>query len=233
LNLLLKTHVEQIKVSAEPERIEHFIATFYPDIIILDMNFNHDAVGGHEGFYWLEKIKKNDPDIVVIFITAYADMDKAIQAIKAGAMDFIPKPWEKEKLLATVFSALELRYSKIEIKHLKQQISALTAPSGTGKHEIIGESSAMTYVFDTIEKLRNTDANILILGENGTGKDLIAHEIHRKSFQSPNRFSKANCSDIRKELSQMRIAISRDDWRLPPAARCFWTKSETSRFPCK
>jgi DNA-binding NtrC family response regulator len=205
LNLLLKSHVEQVRVSTEPERIEYFINTFYPDVILLDMNFNRDAISGQEGFYWLERIKKADPDIVVIFITAYADMDKAIQAIKAGAADFIPKPWEKEKLLATIFSALALHSSRIEVKHLRLQISALAAPAGDGTFEIIGESAAMTDIFDTIEKLRNTDANILILGENGTGKDIIAREIHRKSPRSEKIFVSLDLGSVSESLFESEL----------------------------
>src|SRR5690554_3534711 len=109
LNLLLKPRVEKVKVTTQPERIEHFMETFKPDVILLDMNFTKDADSGQEGFHWLKKIKKKDPDAVVVFITAYADTEKAVKAIKEGATDFIPKPWEKEKLLATVSSAIELR----------------------------------------------------------------------------------------------------------------------------
>jgi DNA-binding NtrC family response regulator len=205
LNLLLKSHVEQVRVSSDPGRIEYFINAFEPDVILLDMNFNRDAISGQEGLFWLEKIKKIDPDIVVIFITAYADMDKAIQAIKAGATDFIPKPWEKEKLLATIFSAIELHNSKIEVRLLRQQISALAAPAVDGKNEIIGESSVMLDVFDTIEKLSNTDANILILGENGTGKDLIAREIHRKSPRKEKIFVALDLGSISESLFESEL----------------------------
>ncbi|MDR1129538.1 MAG: sigma-54 dependent transcriptional regulator [Prevotellaceae bacterium] len=205
LNLLLKSHVEQVRVSADPERLEYFINNYYPDVILLDMNFNRDAISGKEGFHWLEKIRKTDPDIVVIFITAYADMDRAIQAIKAGASDFIPKPWENEKLLATVFSAIELHDSRIEVKHLKQQISALAAPAGEGAYEIIGDSSAMKDIFETVEKLRNTDANILILGENGTGKDLIAREIHRKSPRSEKIFVSIDLGSVSESLFESEL----------------------------
>ena len=98
LNLLLEPYMEQIRVATQPERIDHFMRTFIPDIILLDMNFKRDAISGQEGFYWLEKIKKIDPDVVVLFMTAYSDTDKAVRAIKAGATDFIPKPWEKGEI---------------------------------------------------------------------------------------------------------------------------------------
>jgi DNA-binding NtrC family response regulator len=205
LNLLLKMHVEQVRVSTDPKRIEHFINTFCPDVILLDMNFNCDAVSGREGLFWLEKIKKIDPDIVVVFITAYADMDKAIQAIKAGATDFIPKPWEKEKLLATVFSAIELHESRVEVKHLREQISVLATPAGDGRYNIIGESEAMVNIFDTIEKLRDTEANILILGENGTGKDLIAREIHRKSPRNEKIFVALDLGSVSESLFESEL----------------------------
>jgi DNA-binding NtrC family response regulator len=205
LNLLLKLYVEQVRVSTEPKRIEYFINTFYPDVILLDMNFNRDAVSGQEGLFWLDKIRKIDPDVVVVFITAYADMDKAVQAIKAGATDFVPKPWEKEKLLATVFSAIELHNSRMEVKHLRQQISALATPAGDGKYEIIGESPLMIDIFDTIEKLRDTEANILILGENGTGKDLIAREIHRRSPRNEKIFVALDLGSVSESLFESEL----------------------------
>src|SRR5699024_1456739 len=134
-----------------------------PDVILLDMNFNKDADSGQEGLHWLKKIKKVSPDMVVVFITAYADMEKAVQAIKAGATDFIPKPWEKEKLLATIASAVELSISKKEVTNLKQKVAALE--SNRSIPEIIGESDEIQSLFATVDKLKNTDANILILGE--------------------------------------------------------------------
>ena len=180
LNLLLEPYVEQIRVTTQPERIEHFMESYVPDVILLDMNFRRDAISGQEGFFWLEKIKKTDPDVVVLFITAYADTEKAVRAIKAGATDFIPKPWEKEKLLATLSAALKLRESRTEVRSLKRQVAALESSEDDG-FEIIGESNAMQEIFTTIEKLRDTDANILILGENGTGKDLVARALYHHS----------------------------------------------------
>lgn len=180
LNLLLEPYVEAVKVTTQPERIEHFVTTFQPDVILLDMNFSRDAISGQEGFSWLEVILKVDPEAVVLFMTAYSDTDKAVRAIKAGAVDFIPKPWEKEKLLATLSSAMKLRESRCEVTNLKQQMAVLGAPEDTS-FDIIGESPAMQEVFHTVEKLSHTDANILILGENGTGKDLVAKALYRHS----------------------------------------------------
>ena len=181
LNLLLEPHVEKVKVTTQPSRIEHFMKTFEPDVILLDMNFGRDAISGQEGFDWLEQILQLDSQAVVLFMTAYADTEKAVRAIKAGATDFIPKPWEKEKLLATLSSAIKLRESRREVKQLKERMEALSGQDGEVP-EMIGRSEAMQKVFSTIRKLSDTDANILILGENGTGKDLVARSLR---FFSP------------------------------------------------
>lgn len=183
LNLLLEPYVEKVKVTTLPSRIETFMDTFNPDVILLDMNFSRDASSGQEGLEWLDKILHKDPQAVVVFITAYSDTEKAVKAIRAGAIDFIPKPWEKEKLLATVTSAVRLRQSRKEVKSLKQQLATSDTPI-----EIIGESEAMQEVIHTIKKISDTDANILLLGENGTGKDLIAHAICQHSPRCDNPF---------------------------------------------
>ena len=147
LNLLLEPYVEKIKVTTSPARIEYFMDNFNPDIILLDMNFSRDASSGQEGFLWLEKILQKDPQAVVLFITAYADTEKAVKAIRAGAIDFIPKPWETEKLLATISSAIRLRQTRTEVVALKEQLTALSAPDEGV--EIIGESPAILEVIHT------------------------------------------------------------------------------------
>lgn len=204
LNLLLKTHVEKVKVTTQPERILHFIESFHPDVILLDMNFHQDVSSGQEGFYWLDQIRKVDPNAVVIFITAYGDTEKAVQAIKAGATDFILKPWEGEKLLATIFSALQLRKSKDEISQLKKQVTVLES-NRPPMPDIIGESDAMLSLFDTVNKLKNTDANILILGENGTGKDLIANLLCHSSPRADNSFVHIDLGSIPETLFESEL----------------------------
>ncbi len=204
LNLLLEPYVEQVKVTTQPERIEHFMSTFVPDVILLDMNFRRDAISGQEGFFWLEKIKAADPDAVVLFITAYADTEKAVRAIKAGATDFIPKPWEKEKLLATLSAALKLRESRTEVHTLKQRVEVLESTEDTG-FDIIGESDAMQELFGTIAKLKDTDANILILGENGTGKDLIARALYHHSPRSGQVFVSIDLGSIPEQLFESEL----------------------------
>ena len=182
LKLLLEPIFEKIKVTTDPEKIRYFMETFHPDIILLDMNFCNNAVNGQEGFEYLGQILSVDPKAVVVFMTAYADTEKAVRAIKAGATDFISKPWEKEKLLATLSSALKLSQSQKEIYRLQEQVSALK--EGNELPELIGESPAMLQVKETIRRLADTNANILILGENGTGKDVVARMV--KHF-SPRR----------------------------------------------
>ena len=181
LNLLLEPYVEKVKVTTQPSRIAHFMQTFEPDVILLDMNFRRDAISGEEGFDCLEQILGMDPEAVVLFMTAYADTEKAVRAIKAGATDFIPKPWEKEKLLATLSSAVKLRQSRREVKQLQDRVEALSGPD-KDVPMMIGQSKVMQDVFSTIRQLSETDANILILGENGTGKDLVARSLR---FFSP------------------------------------------------
>ena len=145
-----------------------------------------------------------DPQAIVIFMTAYADTDKAVRAIKAGATDFIPKPWEKDKLLATLTSGMRLRQSQQEVSILKEQVEVLSGQN-TSENDIIGESSVMQEVFTTINKLSNTDANILILGENGTGKDVIARLIYRCSPRYGKPFVTIDLGSIPEQLFESEL----------------------------
>ncbi len=204
LNVLLEPYAEKVKVMKSPERIGHFMQTFCPDLILLDMNFSRDVVSGQEGFDLLKQILAIDPQAVVIFMTAYADTDKAVRAIKAGATDFIPKPWEKEKLLATLSSGMKLRRSATEVTLLREQVEALSNKAGE-EGIVIGESAAMHEVFATVEKLRQTDANILILGENGTGKDVIARLLYRHSPRYGKPFVNIDLGSIPEQLFESEL----------------------------
>ena len=204
LNLLLEPYTEKIKVATTPDRIEYFMTTFHPDLILLDMNFSRDAISGQEGFESLKQILQIDPQAIVIFMTAYADTDKAVRAIKAGATDFIPKPWEKDKLLATLTSGMRLRQSQQEVSILKEQVEVLSGQN-TSENDSIGESSVMQEVFTTINKLSNTDANILILGENGTGKDVIARLIYRCSPRYGKPFVTIDLGSIPEQLFESEL----------------------------
>ena len=204
LNLLLEPYTEKIKVATTPDRIEYFMTTFHPDLILLDMNFSRDAISGQEGFESLKQILQLDPQAIVIFMTAYADTDKAVRAIKAGATDFIPKPWEKDKLLATLTSGMRLRQSQQEVNMLKEQVEILSGQNAS-ENDIIGESPAMQEVFATINKLSNTDANILILGENGTGKDVIARLLYRCSPRYGKPFVTIDLGSIPEQLFESEL----------------------------
>ena len=202
INLLLDTYVESVRISTDPEKIPHFMEQYRPDVILLDMNFKRDAISGQEGFYWLQQILNTDPQAVVIFMTAYADTEKAVQAIKSGVFDFIPKPWEKDKLLATISAALQLRASRNEVESLKKQVTVLHREPD---EEIIGKSEAMQKVLNMALKLSNTDANILILGENGTGKDLLARAIYRNSLRRSKQFVSIDLGSIPETLFESEL----------------------------
>jgi DNA-binding NtrC family response regulator len=202
LNTILSRYVEKVKVGTKPESIVHFLTDFSPDIILLDMNFSQEMSSGKEGFFWLEKILKMDPDAIVVMMTAYADTAKAVQAIKSGATDFIAKPWDNDKLIATINAALKLKNSQNQVDNFKNQLHTL---SGDQNVEIIGESEQIKDIFKIIEKMSDTEANILILGENGTGKDLIARTIHNNSPRSDKAFFTIDLGSISESLFESEL----------------------------
>ena len=159
LNLLLKTHCGKVKAMRSPERIVHFMTDFRPDIVLLDMNFTRDTVSGEEGMECLQTILKLDPNAVVVMMTAYADTEKAVQAIKAGATDFVSKPWDNGKLLATLHAAMKLRRSQADAIRLKERVEALSAEREEACPELIGESDCMKRVADTVAQIGDTDVH--------------------------------------------------------------------------
>lgn len=181
LQLLLKPEYQRIDTISNPEHIPAMLDKMTYDLILLDMNFKTGINTGNEGLFWLKKILKKDTDAIVILITAYGDVELAVKAIKEGATDFIQKPWDTDKLLATLHSAYKLKKSKNEIIRLKNKEQILIENSNKNNYQIIGRSKPMLDLFSIIKKVAPTDANILILGENGTGKDLIANQIHQLS----------------------------------------------------
>ena len=181
LELLLKYEFDLIEKVKNPNLIPAYIDKDNYDLILLDMNFTAGISSGNEGIFWLKKIIEKDPLAVVIMITAYGDINLAVKAIKDGATDFISKPWDSEKLLVTLKNALKLRHSKLEVENLKQKQKDIQAYIGKPVEPMIGSSVEMRKIQDLINKVACTEANVLILGENGTGKELVAREIHRRS----------------------------------------------------
>jgi len=205
LKLLLKNHVEKVTTEASPDKIPQLMKEDSYDVILLDMNFTKDAISGQEGFDWLQKILDLDPDAVVVFITAYGDAEKAVKAIKAGATDFVLKPWQNEKLLATISSAIKLRRSKREAGDLKERQKEISDIQDRPFHEFIGDSPEMKEVFRTINKVGQTDANVLILGENGTGKELVARALHRSSNRQDEVFISVDLGSIHENLFESEL----------------------------
>lgn len=181
IKMLLKTEVSSVFTEKNPENMLSLLADKSWDMVLLDMNFNSSVNTGNEGLFWLKKIKSIYPHLGVIMITAYGDIDLAVRALKEGAADFIVKPWHNEKLIATL---------KEVLKDNPQRGGKKT--SEIIGNELLGESSCMQDVFQKVRKIAPTDANILILGENGTGKDLIARAIHDHSLRADKAFVKVD-----------------------------------------
>jgi len=204
-SLLLKNHMELVHIEKNPNMIPNLLMNESYDVILLDMNFSKDMTSGSEGFLWLDKILEIDSSAVVILITAYGDVEMAVNAIKKGATDFILKPWQNEKLLATISSALQLRKSKLEIGRLRQQQKQLSAELDQKFQDIIGKQPAILKIFESIEKVAETDANVLILGENGTGKELIARALHRQSTRGDKVFINVDLGSINENLFESEL----------------------------
>jgi len=182
LELLLENEFSDVKYLSGPKELPGLLKSGDIDVILLDMNFRAGINTGNEGIFWLREILKSDPDISVVMITAYGDVELAVKAMREGAVDFILKPWENEKLVATLKSALKLRKSRKEVNRLRSEQKSLKSTiSGSHHKSIIGSSSEVTNMMRIVEKVAATDAAVLITGENGTGKDLVANEIHRRS----------------------------------------------------
>lgn len=205
LEFLLKHHFEKITTIRSPNQILNKIQSGYPDIVLLDMNFTAGLNTGNEGIFWLHKILNADPGAVVVLITAYGDVELAIKAIKEGAVDFILKPWDNNKLLATLQSALKLSNSRKQVKQLQLKEKQLKGDISKEFSEIIGKSEAMKDLQKNIHKVAKTDASILLLGENGTGKELIAREIHRLSKRNHKDFVSVDLGALAETLIESEL----------------------------
>ena len=203
--LLLKRHYQQVDVCNDPVEIPHLMGTRQYNAIMLDMNFGPGASSGEEGFHWLGKILEIDPDAVIVLITAHGGIDVAVEAMKMGATDFISKPWQNEKVIATLSTAVKLRRSRFETAHLKRENTALTEATNTSKQKILGESAVIHELLGIIEKTAPTDANVLILGENGTGKELAARELHRQSSRKDHVFLSVDLGSVSESLFESEL----------------------------
>ncbi len=198
VRLLLKTEVKSIVTEKNPENIRWLLSKDAYDIVLLDMNFNSAINTGNEGLFWLKKIKEQKPATEVIMITAYGDIDLAVRTLKEGAADFIVKPWHNEKLLSTLKEILRKK------ANLKDSSSLLSGESVIGK-EMLGESDVMQDIFYKVKKIAPTDANILILGENGTGKDGIAKAIHQHSMRAEKPLVKVDVGALTESLFESEL----------------------------
>ncbi len=203
--LFLKQHFTIVHAEKDPDQIPNLLSVENYDVVLLDMNFSKDATSGKEGFHWLNVILEIDPAAVVIFITGYGDIELAVQGIKQGATNFLLKPWENKKLLATITANLKVRESKKELEDLRSKQKVLIADQDSSYSDIIGSSNAMTQVLGTVEKVAKTDANILILGENGTGKELIARAIHKASPRNKEVFISVDLGAISESLFESEL----------------------------
>ena len=198
VRLLLKTELQEVVTEKNPENIPSLITSRPFDLVLLDMNFNASINTGNEGLYWLRRIKEMKPGISVIMITAYGDIDLAVRSLKEGASDFVVKPWHNEKLLHTITETIR--------KRAQASTSGMTTVLNKNSFpELIGHSSVMLDIFAKIDKIAPTDANILILGENGTGKDLIAAAIHRKSLRNKQAFVKVDIGALTETLFESEL----------------------------
>jgi DNA-binding NtrC family response regulator len=203
--LLLKQYAAMVHTEKNPQSIPTLLKNDSYDLILLDMNFTKDVTSGSEGFHWLSKILEIDPAVVVVLITAYGDVEMSVKAIKAGATDFVLKPWQNEKLLATLSAAMNLRRSYLEVDRLRSRQKQLIADLDQPYHEMIGVCPSMQHVFTTIEKVAKTDANVLILGSNGTGKELVARAVHRNSLRANEVFISVDMGAITETLFESEL----------------------------
>ena len=195
MRLFLKSKVKEVSTERNPDQILNQLDKMKYDLVILDMNFNGVINTGNEGLFWLRKIKKKDKNIKVLLITAFADMELAIRSLKEGASDFLVKPWKNDKLLQAVEALLNTKQTSKAKNGLPKSMSS----------PIIGKSEAMEDVFAIIRKVAPTDANVLLIGENGTGKDLLAHAIHENSFRKDQPFVKVDVGALTSTLFESEL----------------------------
>jgi len=203
--VVLKKHFDIVEVLSVPAKLLKMIRQQKWDVVLLDMNFSAGSTSGIEGINLLKLILEESPDTYVILMTAYGDINLAVKAMKLGAMDFVVKPWDNEKLIATVKAACKFSQSKKEIRMLRNRENIFIETINRPSQEILGDSDPILKVFNTIKKVAPTEANILILGENGTGKELVAREIHKQSSRKNNTFVHVDLGAISENLFESEL----------------------------
>jgi len=203
--MFLRQHIEIVHTEKNPQNIPDLLKNDNYDVILLDMNFSRDATSGQEGFHWLNVIIEHDPAATVIFITGYGDIELAVQGIKEGATNFILKPWDNKKLLATIEASLRIRESKVELESLRSTQKVLIADQQLGQHNLISSSPTMKKMMNVAMKVAKTDANVLILGENGTGKEVVARAIHSASSRRDKVFINVDLGAITESLFESEL----------------------------
>jgi len=199
VRLLLKTEAAEVVTEKNPENIRSILSKKPFDVVLLDMNFNSTINTGNEGLFWLKKIREFGSEAAVVMITAYGDIDLAVRSLKEGAADFVVKPWHNERLIVTIRESLKKKEGN------RNNTGAPNLNDSIIGSELIGESEVMKDIFYKVEKIAPTDANILILGENGTGKDLIAKAIHQKSLRADKQFIKVDVGALTESLFESEL----------------------------
>ena len=203
--MFLSRHFQSVRTLNSPNGLPEALRDSKYDVLLLDMNFSAGIQTGNEGFFWMNKILETDPEMSIILITAYGDVDLAIRAIREGATDFVLKSWDKEKILSTILSAYQLRKSKVEIRNLKSKQKHLLDLENNESNLCRGSSQQMQIVMNTVSKVAPTDANILILGENGTGKEMLAKEIHYQSLRRDEIFMSIDMGTLTESLFESEL----------------------------
>jgi DNA-binding NtrC family response regulator len=205
LKILLKQNFKSVFTESNPFHVPRLLRQIEPDVVLLDMNFGKGRDDGAEGLHWLKKIKELRPEVSVVMMTAYSDVSLAVEALKSGASDFVEKPWRNEKLVATLHAVYDLSLTQKKLHRLESTQRVLTDAMDQTGGELHGESDVMQDVHRTISKVAGTEANVLILGENGTGKELVARELYRKSGRSDRVFIPVDMGAIPDSLFESEV----------------------------
>jgi len=205
LKYFLSGHFQTIDTLEDPNQLPELLSRVTYDVILLDMNFSAGISSGNEGLYWLKRIREKVPDATVVFITAFGDVELAVKAMKEGAADFIQKSWDEKKILSTILASYRLQQSKLEINRLKSQKQHLSGELQKDYQVCQTHSKPMKLVYDTIHKIKDADASVLLLGENGTGKEVIAREIHRTSARKDELFVSVDLGSLAENLLESEL----------------------------